>query len=62
MCCVALRERSTGGNHAAAVELLARIDKKLAGSLKRALDRKDQAAYESRDIAAADASTCVRQA
>jgi hypothetical protein len=62
ICCVALRERSADGEHAAAVRLLGQVDKKLAAALKRALDRKTQAAYESRDIAAADASACVRQA
>lgn len=62
LCCVALRERSAGGNHLAAVNLLAQVDRKLAGSLKRVLDRKTQAAYESRDIARSDATACVRQA
>lgn len=40
----------------------AEVDKTLAGSLRRALDRKNQAAYEARDIADADAQACVRQA
>ncbi len=62
LCCVALRERSSDGDHAAAVELLGRIDKKLSAALKRALDRKTQAAYESRDISASDARMCVLQA
>jgi hypothetical protein len=61
-CCVALRERSADGNHAAAIELLGRVDKNLAAALKRALDRKNQAAYESRDISVSDATMCVRQA
>lgn len=62
ICCVALRERSADGNHAAAVELLAQVDRKLAGALKRVLDRKTQAAYESRDVARSDATACVRYA
>jgi hypothetical protein len=63
ICCVALRERSADGNHAAAVSLLARVDPKLATALKRALDRqKTQAAYESRDVAASDPTACVCQA
>jgi hypothetical protein len=62
ICCVALRERSAGGNHAMAVDLLGRVDGRLAGVLSRALSRKTQAAYESRDIAAKDAAACVRQA
>lgn len=46
----------------AAVELLRKVDAKLSASLKRALDRKTQAGYESVDISAADAASCVRWA
>jgi hypothetical protein len=60
--CHALGERSNDGNHAAAVDLLRRVDPKLATSLKRALDRKTQAGYESTDLSGADATTCVRWA
>lgn len=62
ICCIALRERSADGNHTAAVDLLGRVDSKLANALSRALNCKTQAAYESRDIGAKDAATCVRQA
>ena len=62
ICCIALRERSADGNHTAAVELLAQVDNPLSATLARALSRKTQAAYESRDISTPDASTCVRQA
>lgn len=62
ICCVALRERSAGGSHTAAVELLRRVDAALAAALQRSLDRKTQAAYESRDVSARDAAACVRQA
>jgi hypothetical protein len=62
ICCMALRERSADGNHAAAVELLSRVDNRLANALSRALSRKSQAAYESRDIGVKDADACVRQA
>jgi hypothetical protein len=62
ICSVALRERSSGGNHAGAVQLLTGVDPRLGAALKRALDRKTQAAYETRDIAAKDAESCVRQA
>ncbi|MGH9245594.1 MAG: hypothetical protein ACRD29_15010 [Acidimicrobiales bacterium] len=62
ICCVALRERPAGGSHAAAVQLLSRVNTTLAGALRRSLDRKTQAAYESRDIAAEDAAACVRHA
>jgi hypothetical protein len=60
--CHALGERSGDGNHVSAVELLRQVDAKLATSLKRALDRKTQAGYESVDISAADAASCVRWA
>jgi hypothetical protein len=60
--CVALGERSSGQRHLAAVELLRRVDTKLATTLKRALDRKTQAGYESTDISRADAASCVRWA
>jgi hypothetical protein len=62
VCCVALRERSADGNHAAAVDLLSKVDKGLSTALKRALDRRQQAACESRDVSASDAKMCVRQA
>ena len=62
VCCVALRERSADGNHPSAIQLLGRVDVGLSAALKRALDRKTQAAYESRDISARDANMCLRQA
>jgi F0F1-type ATP synthase membrane subunit b/b' len=62
ICCVALRERSADGNHSAAVQLLGEIDKTLAATLRRALDRRNQAAYEARDIADTDAQACIRYA
>ncbi len=60
--CHALGERSNDGNHVSAVDLLRQVDAKLATALKRALDRKTQAGYESVDISAADAEGCVRWA
>lgn len=62
ICCLQLRERSAGGDHAAAVSLLGRVDTKLANTLARSLGRKTQAGYESRSIAKNDAEVCVRQA
>ena len=62
ICCAGLRERSAVGNHQTAADLLGQLDKSLAAVLRRALDRKQQAAYEARDIAASDAKACVRQA
>lgn len=62
VCCVALRERPADGSELSAVEFLARVDRKLSAVLKRALDRRAQAAYESRDISASDARMCLRQA
>ncbi len=58
--CVALAERSNDGNHAAAVDLLRRVDSTLATTPKRALDRKTQAADESTEISATDVASCVR--
>ena len=60
--CHALGERSSDGNHVAAVDLLRRVDPRLATMLKRALDRKSQAGYSSADISRADAASCVRWA
>lgn len=60
--CVALGERSSDGNHGAAVTLLGQVDPELSTTLKRALDRKTQAAYESVDISRTHAASCVRWA
>ena len=60
--CHALGERSNDGNHTSAVDLLRAVDPKLATALKRALDRKTQAGYESVDISAAAAANCVKWA
>jgi hypothetical protein len=60
--CHALGERSNDGNHVSAVDLLRQVDAKLATALKRALDRKTQAGYESVDVSAADAASCVKWA
>ena len=62
ICCVALRERSADANHTAAAELLAQVDTRLSAALTRALNRKTQAAYETRDVSATDSAACVRQA
>lgn len=60
--CHALGERSNDGNHVSAVDLSRQVDAKSATALKRALDRKTQARYESVDISAADAASCVKWA
>ena len=60
--CQALGERSNDSNHVSAVDLLRQVDAKLATALKRALDRKTQAGYESVDIGSADAASCVKWA
>jgi len=60
--CYALAERSGDGNHGAAVDLLRQVDSTLATTLKRALDRKTQAAYESADLSRTDATNCVKWA
>ena len=49
-------------DHAAALDLLRTVDAQPAAALGRLLGRKQQAAYESRDISARDAATCIRQA
>ncbi len=60
--CHALQERSSGGNHGSAVDLLRKVDASLATTLRRALDHKTQAAYESTDVSAGVATTCLRWA
>ena len=60
--CHALGERSSDGNHVSAVDLLRQVDATLSTALKRALDRKTQAGYESVDVSATDATSCVRWA
>ena len=55
--CHALGERSNDGNHVSAVDLLRKVEASLATALKRALDRKTQAGYESTDISSADAAS-----
>ena len=60
--CHALGERSNDGKHGSAVDLLRQVDARLATALRRALDRKTQASYESVDISAADATSCVKWA
>jgi hypothetical protein len=60
--CHALGRRSSDGNHVSAVDLLRQVDANLATTLKRALDRKTQAGYESADVSTADATSCVRWA
>lgn len=62
ICCALLGERSSDGNHGSAIALLAAVDSGLANALSRALSRKNQAAYESRDVSSGDADGCVRQA
>lgn len=62
VCCMALGERSADGNHSAAAMLLVTVDMRLGDALKRALDHKTQAGYESRDVRAQDAESCVSQA
>lgn len=57
--CHALGERSSDGNHVSAVDLLRQVDASSATALKRAVDRKTQASYESVDISRSDATKCV---
>lgn len=55
-------ERSADSDHGAAVDLLRQVDASLAAALKRSLDRKTQAAYESDDISNSVALSCVKWA
>lgn len=59
LCCLALGRRSADGNHEAAVALLEQVGREHANSLRRALARKQQAGYESRDLADSEARICV---
>jgi hypothetical protein len=58
--CRALGERSSDGNRGSPVDLLRQVDASLATALERALDRTTQTGYESIDVSAADAASCVR--
>jgi hypothetical protein len=62
ICCVALGERAADRDHVVASDVLARVDPKLGRALVRILDHKKQAAYEVRDIGAADVRTVLRLA
>lgn len=62
ICCTELGQRSSDASHAAAVRMIGWVDKELGSALGRCLDRKTQAAYESRDVSTSDAATVVRQA
>ena len=62
ICCLQLGRRSNDANHEAAIALLDQANTELAGQLRRALARKQQAAYESRDVADSDAKACVEAA
>ena len=62
LCCLHLGHRSNDGNHNAAVQLLKEINPRFAQQLRRALDHKQHAGYESRSLSDADAATCVDQA
>ncbi len=62
LCCLARGRRSSSANHNDAVDLLQQVDASAANSLRRCLDLKTRAAYESRDVSAGDAATTVRHA
>ena len=62
LCCLRLGRRANDGNHRSATDLLRQIDPQHANHLRRALDHKQKAAYESRDLADSDAAACVEQA
>ncbi len=62
LCCLSLAKRSSSTNHHDAVDLLHQVDASAANALRRCLDLKTRAAYESRDVSARDAATTVRHA
>lgn len=62
LCCLALGKRSSSANHSDAVELMHQVDATAANSLRRCLDLKTRAAYETRDLSAKDAAATVRHA
>lgn len=62
LCCLKLGERSRSTNHAEGVDLLRRVDARAANALKRCLDLKTKAAYETLDLSARDATGTVRHA
>ena len=62
LCCLRLGERSADQDHASATKLLARVDKALANELTRLLALKTTAAYETRHVGRADATSALRRA
>jgi hypothetical protein len=60
--CNKLGQRSNDGNHSSAVKLLHTVEPKLATALKRALEQKTKAGYQSTDISESDARMCLEQA
>ncbi len=62
LCCLALGKRSSSANNSDAVEPLHQVDATAANSLRRCLDLKTKAAYETRDLSAKDAAATVRHA
>ena len=62
LCCLHLGRRSTDGNHESAISLLAGVGHEHATQLRRALARKQQAGYESRDLSDSEATICVEAA
>lgn len=60
LCCLGLGERSSSQNHNDAVELLRQVDAANANSLRRCLDLKTKAAYETTDLSTRDAAATVR--
>jgi len=62
ICCVRLGERSADGNHAAAVDLVARIDLDAAKHLRTLLSLKSQAQYDNDDPTARKLTAARRAA
>ncbi len=62
ICCTRLGKHSTGDNHAAAVSLLASVDKSAAKQLNVLLDMKARAGYSAMITSAADQKRAGRAA
>ncbi len=62
LCCARLGEHAIGDNHAEAVALLARVDKRLAADLGMLLGMKTRAGYDHRPVGAEDRRRAQRAA
>lgn len=62
ICCARLKERSSSDDHAAAAQLLARVDRTAATALRRLLGIKFKAQYDDRPVTRQEARDAVERA